>query len=249
MTSCVRIWSLSLLLSMAALVGLGASAVHAQSTLDARSVGLVPAGNSVLAESPTQVRLTAPAALDPAASALRVYTSAHEEVSIGGARDAHAADTSVLIAGLPHLEPGLYTIVWRATDQASHAVATGASTFMVDPRGASPHLVAQPQPQFNLPTLDRVVPRWPSFVGVMTVVGTLALRWLVWRPALGSGAAVLERRLVTTVGVAAVVFLLASSVEFANQAAALAPTARTMWTIRLSLSALAVVCALAAVWR
>ncbi len=59
----------------------------------------------------------------------------------------------------------------------------------------------------------------------------------------------LERRLVATVGAAVVVFVVASSLEFANQAATVAPTARTMWTIRLSLTVLAVLCALTAVWR
>src|SRR5215470_4984762 len=97
---CLSVWLLGV---SGALLGFGAATLHAQSAPDARFVSVVPARNTVVAAPPVQVRLTTPGALDPSASALSVYTSAHEAVPTGPLRLGGATDQSVLIEDLPDL--------------------------------------------------------------------------------------------------------------------------------------------------
>jgi putative copper export protein/methionine-rich copper-binding protein CopC len=239
-------------------------------------VRVEPAGNAVLASVPQQVTLTFSAAPDPHHSAVTVYGTDHKRIDDGNLRLA-ASDPNVLQVDLPSVPKGIYTVVWSSTAAADGTSSSGSFAFSVDPTQSSPNVLQQPQPAFALQTLDRAIPKWLGFLGIMTFVGALALRFLVWSPVvgrvLGSGVGDIsltraaDRRLLILAGaivffIPATIAQLASDVGSATKhpfAASFdvgligtylgASGSGTLWAVRLALTALAAVIILPAAIR
>ena len=86
------------------------------------------------------------------------------------------------------------------------AAQSGSFAFQVEPGGASPALVSQPQPDNSLTPVREALPEWFAFAFIFIFIGTLALRFLVTRPTIArlggrpQLAAAVDRRLLLTAG-------------------------------------------------
>jgi putative copper export protein len=220
---------------------------------------------AVLAAPPAAVRLTFDSPPDIAATELSVFTTTHDQVDVGPLHS--TGDPLTLAADLPALEDGIYTVIWQSTTPAgpNHALS-GAYAFQYDAAQASPPVLVQPQPRFALPSVDRVIPRWLVYTAILTCIGSLLLRLMVWSPILRdfSGASPawarsVEHRL-TQVTVAAMLLFVPSSLlqaawDSANAAKhplfaegfnlvqfssyLMSPGAGSLWSLRLLLIAAA----------
>lgn len=123
------------------------------------------------------VRLTFDAPATPDQTTVSLFTTAHESVPVGPLRS--SGDPTSLLLDLPNLTPGVYSLIWQSATASS-----GSLAFVYDPAQQSPQIVVQPQPQFTLPPLDRVIPRWLVYTAVLAGLGSLALRLMVWSPVL-----------------------------------------------------------------
>jgi copper transport protein len=219
--------------------------------------------NALVTSSPRSLRLTFDAPADAEHTAVSVFTSNHEPVAVGPLRS--SGDPRSLLLDLPALAPGVYTVVWRAGSPSTPTAATsGAYAFVYDPSQQSPQVVVQPQPQFALAPLERVIPRWLVYTAVLTALGSLALRVLVWSPVLREFAglpqssatwrATVERRLTWIAAGALLLWVPSTLAQIASEAATAskrpfaagfdpavlvsyltAPGAGWLWTIRLGL--------------
>jgi len=249
--------ALSVLGGMLLLVSFATSA-HAENTS-------IDATDAVILAPPAAVRLTFDAPPDIAATRVSVYTTTHDPVAIG---PLHAtSDPLTLTADLPPLDAGIYTVLWQSTTPGGpdHALS-GAYAFQYDAAQTSPQVLAQPQPRFALPTIDRVIPRWLVYTAILTCIGSLLLRLVVWSPVLRAGSAAspvwartVERRLSQVTLAAMLLFVPSSLLQAAWESANAArhplfvegfnagqfisfltsAGPGTLWSIRLALIALA----------
>jgi copper transport protein len=179
-------------------------------------IGTTPSGNGILSGGPTEIRLRFSARPDATRSAVAVFTTAHQRVDDGAFR-VPADDPTALVVGVRTPAKGVFTVVWSTTALDDGTPAGGSFAFAVDPAQSTPAVVRQPRPRFALPPLARVVPKWLGFVGIMTLVGALGLRFLVWSNLLRRGgtngsadhsiARAVDRRLALLAGAALVVFI------------------------------------------
>jgi methionine-rich copper-binding protein CopC len=131
-----------------------------------------PAANQVLGHSPPSVILQPTAPIDPRESRTVVYDANDNAVASGQ-----------LATAMPKLATGVYTVVWSLGDRGRSA-QTGSYAFDVASAPAPPALVARTAPPTVLTPVSQAIPRWLAFVFVMTLIGALALRVVVTRPAI-----------------------------------------------------------------
>lgn len=203
--------------------------------------------NVVVTSTPRSLRLTFDAPTDPEETRVSVFTTTHEPVAVGPLRS--SGDPLSLVVDLPELTPGVYTAIWQSGSASNpRPAASGSFAFLYDPSQASPQVMVQPQPQFALAPLQRVIPAWMVYTAVLTAIGSLLLRALVWSPVLREFAtspqasatwrATVERRL-TWITAGALLLWVPSTLA--------APGAGSTWTVRLALIAAACLSYVAAV--
>jgi len=109
----------------AALVVSGAVAAFAHAHL----VRATPAEGGTVKSAPNEVTLKFNEKLEPAFSSAVIRDSAGKQVDKA---DAHVdkADRTVVRVSLPPLEPGVYTVEWRAMSSDTHKI-NGNFTFRV----------------------------------------------------------------------------------------------------------------------
>jgi methionine-rich copper-binding protein CopC len=95
----------------------------------AHLVRATPAEGGAVKEAPAEVTLKFNERLEPAFSSAVIRDSAGKQVDKA---DAHVdkADRTVVRVSLPALEPGVYTVEWRAMSSDSHKI-NGKFTFKV----------------------------------------------------------------------------------------------------------------------
>jgi methionine-rich copper-binding protein CopC len=105
---------------------IGASVVLAHSELRQAQ----PAPNSRHKSPPSEVKLYFTERLEPAYSTVRVNDASGAEID---RQDAHVEplDSLVLRASLKHLDPGVYTVNWRALSLDPH-MSEGHFSFQVE---------------------------------------------------------------------------------------------------------------------
>ncbi|MFN8634730.1 MAG: CopD family protein [Chloroflexota bacterium] len=204
---------------------------------DGPSVQVQPAGNAVVTTAPQQVLLTFAAPPDPARSHVAVFTADRQPVQAGSLY-ALPADPMTLAVELPTLAPGVFTVVWSATSAADNTVQQGSFGFAFDPSQVAASVVRQPQPRFAYGPLERSIPRWLAFVGIMAFVGATSLRSLVWRQVLRqtdgarrgatSLALLTDRRLLLLAAGSLLLFLPSTLVQLVFDASAAAK--RPFWS-------------------
>jgi putative copper export protein/methionine-rich copper-binding protein CopC len=170
-------------------------------------VGTQPAANAVVSSTPQ--RVSVPVTGAARGVTITVLASDHRQVLsepavVSGGRAVATLPTS--------LKPGVYTVVWQAP--GAHP-ATGTFAFSVSQGAtATPALVNDASPPAALNPLWQGLPRFFAFAFEMAMIGALALRLLVTRGAVRrygeralSSAAVIDRRLLQTAMVSAVLFI------------------------------------------
>ncbi|HET7026671.1 MAG TPA: copper resistance CopC family protein [Candidatus Limnocylindrales bacterium] len=104
----------------------------AQVDAHAELVASTPGAGERVAQSPAELRLVFSEPLDPHYSSLDVIGPTGGSLAAGIGR-LDAADAHVLVAPLPSLADGVYTIVWRALSAADGHAEQGAFSFGVGP--------------------------------------------------------------------------------------------------------------------
>ena len=173
-----------------------------------------PVANSVVEAPPPTARLRFSEPLEPEYS--RAVLASADSGPIGTSPSRVAPDDPyTMLLDLPELPDGQYVLQWRALSQADGHTSQGVVAFAVgDPASAEAPLVLPPPPPnpLALPPLENVLLRWLTFGALALILGTLIMRWWVWRAVDIPGASddAFERRTHRLLLVAAVVALCAS---------------------------------------
>ena len=175
---------------LAALVFPGAAFAHASLTSG------TPLYGQRLAASPGQVHLRFDQGVKAFPRSIRVLTADGAVVS-GPARSGR--DSHDIVAALPRLPKGGYTIRWYALSSDGHTVS-GVYTFGVR-TAAPPVLQAYGS---SGPTRTEDVVRWAYFLSLALLIGGMAFRLVVLPRAVPPAA---ERRSFIVIGIGAVVVL------------------------------------------
>ena len=142
-----RIYFLLLPILIFALLGYAVTPAQAHAVL----VDSVPADNSMLATSPSQVELYFSEAIDPNLSKVSVMDANGKKVD---AADAHLdpADATHLIVSLTQLGDGVYSVMWAAVSATDGHQTTGSFPFAVGNMAMGSMVVSQTTPtQVPLP--------------------------------------------------------------------------------------------------
>ena len=141
----------------------------------------LPAAGSVLAESPSQIRLAFDDPIDLDGSTVRVFDDRGGQLETGAVTmtSADAHEISVNLGS--SLVSGTYTVEWAVTSEDTHPV-TGS--FIIS--------VVTPSSVVDVPVLARNdlagvllgVMRWASYVGLVLGPGVILVLLLVWPAAL-----------------------------------------------------------------
>jgi copper transport protein len=179
-----------------------------------------PQASGVLAQPPSQVRLTYSERIEPRFAVISVTDAQGNQEMVGSPATAPDDANSIFIK-LRTLPQGWYLVWWRVISADGHPVR-GAFTFAVGPSPGPP-------PQFVIPSLGEsaatpslVGSRWALLLAVLASVGLLAFRAVVVRPLQVAGGSERALRSVTLAAgvalaialVAAPVYLLLATAEF-----------------------------------
>ena len=155
-----------------------------------------PQASGVLAQPPTQVRLTYSERIEPRFAVISVTDARGKQVTAGSPARA-PNDENALVIPLHTLPQGWYLVWWRVISADGHPVR-GAFTFAVGPSPGPP-------PQFVIPSLGEsaattslVTSRWMLLLADARGVGLVAFRAVVARPLQVAGGSERALRGVTT---------------------------------------------------
>lgn len=179
-----------------AMVVLVALATPGVASAHARLTQTLPTFKQRVESAPAQVVLRFDQRVTALPGSIRVYSAGGKLVS-GPAHN--AGDTRRVVASLPRLPRGAYTIRWNAISSDGHVIS-GVYTFGV--RVAAP----APTEAYGAggPTRAEHLVRWAYFLALALLVGGLGFRLLVLRGPLPARA---ERRFWWVTGVGAVAVL------------------------------------------
>jgi copper transport protein len=170
-----------------------------------------PQASGVLAQPPTQVRLTYSERIEPRFAVISVTDARGKQVTAGGPARA-PDDEDAIVVPVHRLPQGWYLVWWRVISADGHPVR-GAFTFAVGPSPGPP-------PQFVIPSLGEsaattklVGSRWVLLLAMLAAIGLVAFRSVVARPLQVAGGSERALRGVTTAaGIALAVALVAAPV-------------------------------------
>lgn len=200
-----RIALIGLVLALAALVLPAAASAHAV------LLSATPEASATVNAPPAQLTLTYSEAVEPRFAIVSVTDATGRQQTAGPpARSTSNPDT--LVVPLHRVAEGWYLVFWRAISADGHPVR-GAFTFAVGPNPG-------PAPQFVIPSTSEtaatpalLIARWITFLSAMAVIGLLALRLAIARPAVARvRGGVSLRGLTVAFGVAIGVALVATPV-------------------------------------
>jgi copper transport protein len=175
-----------------------------------------PAPDSVQDEPPDRVTIWFTEPIEGDFSEIQVLDTAGQRVDSGDSQ-VDGTDATVLSVTLPPLPEGTYTVAWKNLSSVDGHTVRGSFIFGVGDvvLGATDSRATVEQPL--LPAPAEPVLRWLALLGLMTLIGGLAFRQLVIRPALqqeSQAIQALEQRLTARITrwlwIATAVFLLAS---------------------------------------
>jgi methionine-rich copper-binding protein CopC len=118
----------SSIIALAAYAALSVSGTTA-ALAHAHLVRAVPAVGGTVHDAPSEVTLRFSEKLEPKFSSIVVRDSAGKQVDKGDAA-VDKADRMVIRVPLPHLDPGVYKVEWKAVSADTHKVS-GDFTFKV----------------------------------------------------------------------------------------------------------------------
>ena len=131
-----------------------------------------PAAGSVFADPPTRIRLIFADRVDPSAARISLTDSSGHTITLAPAIDPHLVDG--IIAVVPPLKPGVYSVAWRVRSLGTEAVS-GTYKFAFGPHASLPSLPDSAQNQ-EAGGLDVS----PAALHATELVLSLALVGLLW---------------------------------------------------------------------
>jgi len=96
-----------------------------------------PAAGSVFADAPTRIRLIFGDRVDPSAARISLTDSSGRTITLAPMIDPHLAYG--IIAAVPPLKPGVYSVAWRVRSSGAEGVS-GTYTFAFGPHASLPSL-------------------------------------------------------------------------------------------------------------
>ncbi|MBT4126113.1 MAG: c-type cytochrome [Chloroflexi bacterium] len=171
------------LATLLALIGLPTESVDAH----ANQINSVPAPNSELETSPDRIIVWYSEPIEETFSVVTVLNSVAERVDLDdSARD--SSEPSAMSVGLPPLENGTYTVVWKNLSAVDGHKVIGSFVFAVgEPLSAGAQIAAAEQPL--LQTVADPWLRWLVFLTAAIVIGGLTFELIIGIPVVYGEAA------------------------------------------------------------
>lgn len=219
----LRLGALGLLTGLLSLLTVQRASAHA---LLVRSL---PAANDRLSKPPITVDLWFSEPLDRSFSRVEVRDQAGQRVDAGRV-EFNPADATQMSIALRPLNPGIYIVSWRTLSTVDGHQWLGSFSFIVlNPDGSVPEGSATLTAQSEAPPPPVAAVRWLELVSAALLFGSLAFLLLVAQPATrvlssshaGQAADRLRRQAILWGTLAALAFMLMSSLEFIQEAQAL----------------------------
>ena len=137
-----------------------------------------PAANAILASPPTEIRLWFTEPISPQFSGAQVLDTTGTPLAIHLATD--ETQKNLLIIGLPPIEEGVYSVLWRVHSTADGHFTQGLLVFGV---GTGVNLAAAASPAPVTPiTWPEVALRWLNFTFLLGLIGAAAINFFVLKP-------------------------------------------------------------------
>ena len=173
-----RVAAAAAVVVLVVLLGAGAAGAHAvleQST---------PGPNTTVDRSPREITLVFSEAVDARPDDIRLFDRTMDPVDLG---DTHhpGGDRTRLVASVPGLGEGLYTVAWRTISEDSHPIQ-GAFTFGIGVTATGKDAVALTAQATAGEQSDRIVGvllgvmRWGVFAGLAIVIGGAFFVIFLW---------------------------------------------------------------------
>ncbi|MBN4064779.1 copper resistance protein CopC [Dehalococcoides mccartyi] len=146
----------------------------------ANQINSSPAPNSELAESPGRIIIWFSEPIEESFSVVTVLNSAAERVDLDDStRD--PSESSAISVGLPPLDNGTYTVIWKNLSSVDGHKVIGSFVFAVgEPLSAGAQIAAVEQPL--LQTVTDPWLRWLVFLTAAVVIGGLTFEVLIGVP-------------------------------------------------------------------
>jgi copper transport protein len=209
------------MLGLAALLLLPSSR---QASAHANLIEADPTPNSVLDTSPASITLRFSEPIAPSFSSIQVFNSQGQHVDQGDLRF-DTNDLTCMALGLPALDNGTYTVVWRNLSTVDGHSIRGSYAFAIGEPLTPQEPMEGPPGLFQSPASPPI--RWLVLLSGMVMVGSLAFYTLVLSPAFSKGPpgqqvrklgeAIKSRTLKTSL-LATLLFLAASAAHLLDQA-------------------------------
>lgn len=148
-----------------------------------------PAPNSVHADAPDQVTLWFSEPLEPSASNIELLDANGAVISVTQA-SVDPTDPTVMRLALPALQPGVYTVSWRALSAVDGHLTRGVFPFVVGTAEAAPQAAtaAGPAPgSFSEARPLDVLSRILTLIGGALIMGGFGVHLALWRPVRAAG--------------------------------------------------------------
>ncbi len=146
-----------------------------------------PATNSTLDAAPKKITLEFSETIEPAFSKITVIYEDGSNVDAGDSA-VSAIDAKQLTVSLNDSRHGTYVVSWRVLSAVDGHITSGAFVFSVgqpiNQATISREAAAQGEGAVTSP-IDMLA-RALTFIGQALIIGLVAFRWLIWRPALKS---------------------------------------------------------------
>jgi len=173
-----RLLRTSLIFALAlALIAAGVASAHAD------LVRSNPAANSTLDVAPSTITLDFSEAIEPSFSKITVLFEDGATIDSGNSA-VSPIDPKQLTVSLNDARQGTYIVSWRVLSAADGHITSGAFVFSVG-KPINQAIGADQAGGAVTSPIDMLA-RALTFIGQALIVGLVAFRWLVWRPALKS---------------------------------------------------------------
>ncbi|MBP8001375.1 MAG: copper resistance protein CopC/CopD [Chloroflexi bacterium] len=138
-----------------------------------------PGENAILSAPPTEVRLWFTEPISPQFSGAQLLDTEGTRLEIHLATD--ETQNNLLIIGLPPIEDGVYSVLWRVHSTADGHFTQGLFVFGVG-AGANVSAAASPAPVTPI-AWPEVALRWLNFTFLLGLIGAAAINFFVLKPA------------------------------------------------------------------
>ncbi len=180
-------WKRTVFVTTILLLAFGVQAASAHANL----VRSEPGANAVLDNPPNQLKLWFSETPEPHFSEAKLFDRSGQEVKGVSALQRDAQDDKLLIATLPALSPGVYSVAWRVLSAVDGHTTGGGFVFVIGrnqvPAAGIRASSASVADSASGPTVPGVAIRWLNYLSMALLVGGFAFVPLVFQRATAQG--------------------------------------------------------------